>query len=243
MKKSILIGHLSDLHLNGRADRRACFVRGLERARGMGVGHLVLTGDLTKSGKPEQFGELAGCLEGWRGEDVTIIPGNHDEGHAFDRALGGGVLKRFEAASKGVVSREGFRILPLDTRFHGRALAFRAIGKIGTQQMGRVAEAVADRSAPLLIAQHHGPHFHWMNMLHGLTDRLGVLKLLESREDVHVLAGHDHVIQDLHGDRIHVAASVAHHPDPLRVYRFVGTRLEHVHRSTGGGFLTIGRIG
>ena len=238
---SILIGHLTDLHLNGKAERRLRFIRGLEKAYQMGVGHLVLTGDLTKAGKPEQFVELASCLQGWRGDAVTIVPGNHDEGFGFDQAMQHGMLQRFSSSSRGLVKREGFRILPLDTRFHKRALAFKAIGKIGDGQMGAVAVAVQDRSSPLLIAQHHGPHTTWLNFFHGLSDRASLLELLSRRDDVHVLSGHDHVIQDLLGDRIHIAASVAHHPDPLRVYRFVGSRLEHVHRSSGGGFLTIGR--
>lgn len=239
-KEGLVIGHLSDLHLNGKADRRARLVSGLAAARCQQVDHLVLTGDLTKNGRPEQFTELAGCLAGWGNHEVTIVPGNHDEGDGFDQSLAGGSLARFSAASRGIILRAGVRLLPLDTRFKKRALAFKAIGQIGSQQLETIAREILDRSSPLILVQHHGPQFHPMHLFDGLSDRAVLGRLLELRDDVHVLSGHDHRVLDL--GRVHVAASVAHHPDPLRVYRALGGKLEPIYKSPiEGNYLTFGR--
>lgn len=243
-QKDLLIGHLTDLHLNGRWDRRERFECALARAREFGVDHLVLTGDLTKNGSPSQFRELASCLASWASERVTIIPGNHDEGDAFDRSMASGELSRFQRTSQGPFQLGGaLKILPLDTRFAKRSLAFKAIGKIGQEQVRKIASAVADLSVPLLIAQHHGPHVTPWSVFHGLTDRQAVLSLIGRREDVVVLAGHDHVVQDLFGGKVRIAGSVAHHPDPLRVYRLeTGSRtFSNVLATPGGSFMSFGR--
>jgi len=240
--EEILIGHLTDLHLNGRFDRRERFERALAKAREFRVDHLILTGDLTKNGSASQFRELASCLGGWTSESVTIIPGNHDEGREYDRSIASGELSRFQRTSLLPFQLKGaLKILPLDTRFAKRSLAFKAIGKIGTEQIAAVAREVEDRSLPLLIAQHHGPHLTPWSLFHGLTDRKAVLGLLQKRDDVLILAGHDHVVQDLFDGKVRIAGSVAHHPDPLRVYRLAGRSFENVLAVPGGQFMSFGR--
>jgi len=215
MTEGLRIGHLTDLHLKGKPSRRERLVRGLEKARALGVHHLLLTGDLTSSGKPSQFLELAACLSSWPSDRLTVIPGNHDEGSAFDQALLSGCLSRFLHTSKGVVRVGELRILPVDTRFPRRALAFKAVGLVGASQLGMIASELRT-PGPILIAAHHGPQLHPMHLFDGMVDRKALIGLLESREDVHVASGHDHRILDL--GRVHVAASVAHHDDPLRTY-------------------------
>lgn len=242
MSGDLLIGHLTDLHLNGRSDRREKLERALARAVEFRVDHLVLTGDLTKNGGASQFRELASCLSSWASERVTIIAGNHDEGTAFDRSMASGELSRFARSSQGVVRVGGaLRILPLDTRFARRSIAFKAIGRVGADQSSRLAREIQDHSTPLLIAQHHGPHVTPWFMFHGLTDRKVELALLQTREDVLVLAGHDHVVQDLFDGKVRIAGSVAHHPDPLRVYRLAGRSFSNVLATPGGQFMSFGR--
>jgi 3',5'-cyclic AMP phosphodiesterase CpdA len=242
------IAHLSDLHLNGSYDRRARLLRGLAHAAQRGAHHLVLTGDLTSKGRAEQFAELAQCLSAWPSGQVTIVPGNHDAGTAYNLALMGGALSRFAATSgidtvslaSRVVDLPHVRILPLDTRFTRRALLFRAIGNVGARQLGGIAQAIVDRSKPLLLVMHHGPIWSPLHFFDGLSDRAQVSRLLEMRPDVHVLSGHDHRVLDI--GRVHVAASVAHHPDPLRMYSILNGRLEVDYRSgEEGDYLSFGR--
>lgn len=234
------IGHLTDLHLKGKAERRDRFFRALAKARDFKVDHLVLTGDLTSSGRPDQFLELASCLASWPSEKVTIVPGNHDEGFGFDDALAGGCLGRFRATSKGIIRVGELRILPLDTRFPRRALAFKAIGRLGSAQLGSLRSEI-QTPGPLLVACHHGPQLHPLHAFDGLVDRRAFGALLDSREDVHVASGHDHRILDL--GRVHVAASVAHHPDPLRTYLVSSGKISIDYKaSEKGSYWSLGRF-
>lgn len=234
------IGQLSDIHLKGSADRRDRLMRSLAHAQAMKVDHLVLTGDLTSRGRASELEELASCLSGWPSEKVTVVPGNHDAGTAFDQALRGGSLSRFAVTSLSPVRLGGLRIIPIDTRFSKRALLFRAVGQVGRPQLEWMAMEIADRSGPVLIAAHHGPQWHPLHAFDGLSDRAQVLRLMGLREDVHIISGHDHRVLDI--GRVHVAASVAHHPDPLRTYLFRDGRLYVEHKSEQiGNYMTFGR--
>jgi 3',5'-cyclic AMP phosphodiesterase CpdA len=245
----MLIAHLSDLHLKGQPDRRARILSALVQARTYRPDHLVLTGDLTASGKMTQMIELGHILAeaGW--EKVTLIPGNHDAGGAFDAALQGGVLGRFEQFSKGVVplKKDGAvfgRLIALDTRYRRRALAFSALGLVGASQFRALEEAMLEGGIsrlPTLIAMHHGPQYHPLGLFDGLVDRRSFLAFLKRHSQAHVLAGHDHRVLDI--GTIHVAASAAHHGDPLRLYRLGrGGSFEIVYRSSErGSYLSFGR--
>jgi 3',5'-cyclic-AMP phosphodiesterase len=209
---SLRVAHLSDLHLNGTFERRARFIGALDRAKRSHASHLILTGDLTAHGKPEQFRELAGVLTiNWAG-GLTIVPGNHDGAPgAFERTFG--------AVGAPVFLAGGGTILPIDSRVHRRALLFRATGKVGSAQLQKIDALTSSPSGPVIVALHHGPQ-RTSGALHyfeGLQDRSALLRLLGRSPLIHVLAGHDHRVLDV-GGQIHVAASVATHPDPLRLY-------------------------
>ncbi len=84
---------------------------------------------------------------------------------------------------------------------------------------------------------HHGPQQHPLQLFHGLVDRHGLRKLLGCRPWTHVVCGHDHRCLDI--GQVHVAPSVAHHPDPVRVYQVAGRSLVPVYRSAfTGAFFT-----
>jgi 3',5'-cyclic AMP phosphodiesterase CpdA len=164
----------------------------------------------------------------WRAPS-TIIPGNHDPGH-FDSTFGAPALVDLGDAV----------IMPLDTRYRKRALLFRALGRIGDEQMAAV-EAVTRTARPVVVAMHHGPQHHPLNFLDGLVDRHKMLGLLSSRPNVHVCCGHDHRALDF--GQVHVAASVAHHPDPLRLYDVVGGVFFPSYRSAEPGkYMTLGAV-
>lgn len=215
------IAHLSDLHLDGTPERAARFARALDRAREAGADHLVLTGDLTAEGKASEFNELARALYSWPESMVTLVPGNHDLSSDLDwpTVLATTPLGRFSPTSKpagGYADRGDVLIYPLDTQFKRRALLFRALGRVDDYQLDLLDFVVRRDPRPIVIAMHHGPQSHPFQFFEGLTNRGRLIKLLQDHPNVSVLVGHDHRVLDL--DRIYAAASVAHHPDPLRLY-------------------------
>lgn len=214
----MILGQLSDTHLNGTPKRRTRLLEGLHAARMAGVGHLVMTGDLTAHGTEAQVHELGAVLDaGWPGARATLVPGNHDEGSAFDRALEpGGPLSRFRADSLGAVPLGDVVVLPLDTRFdRRRAFVFRAMGKAGTEGLGALGSAIgAHQGKTIVVAMHHGPQGHFG--IDDLVDRAAFGRMMAGAPNVHVICGHDHRLLDK--GRVHVAPSVAYHPEPLRTY-------------------------
>jgi 3',5'-cyclic AMP phosphodiesterase CpdA len=237
----MILAQLSDIHLNGTPKRRDKLLRGLGEARASGASHLVLTGDLTSRGRPEQIHELGAALDAaWPGR-ATIIPGNHDAGEAFDRALAaGGPLARFARDSLGAVDVGPGVIVPIDTRYKRRALVFRAMGRAGSPGFGAALEA--RRNYPertLVLVMHHGPQGHYV--LDDLVDRRGFGAMLAGLGDAHVICGHDHRLLDK--GNVHVAPSVAYHPDPLRTYELGAGSFEVRRRSSDpGSSMTLGQV-
>jgi 3',5'-cyclic-AMP phosphodiesterase len=226
----IRIAHLSDTHLNGTADRRTRLIAGLSKAQGAGAKHLLLTGDLTTSGRPEEYYELARVLRThWVGSS-TVIAGNHDSSQ-FDSMFG----------APSLIDLGDAFVMPLDTRYGKRALLFRALGRVGLEQLSSVERLASSTTKPVVVAMHHGPQSHPLQWLDGLVDRRRMLGLLESHPHMHVCCGHDH--RNLDVGRIHVAGSAAHHPDPLRLYDVVEGRFFPSYRSIEPGkYMTLGAV-
>lgn len=241
----MLLAHITDLHLNGRRDRFLRTQDALLRARRMGAGYMVITGDLTASGKPEHFVELGRALEAWGGSTITIVPGNHD-GHPrnFIAALAGPLRAYARTSTPGVsidVASHA-RIVPISTQFKGRALAFRALGNVGPAQLkllGKLADFSAIDRRVMIVAMHHGPHARALGFFEGLTDRQKLMQLLYNRPGIAILAGHDHQVLDI--GNIHVAGSIAtHQADPLRIYEIDWRGLRPVYQKPDqGAFLSI----
>jgi len=206
----VRIAHLTDLHLDGSPGRRERLRRALSEARGLGAQHLLLTGDLTAFGTEAQCAELAGVLEtDWParwGLGKTVVAGNHDGWGPIDR-----LFPTPPPADLGAAV-----ILPVDTRFHRRALAFRALGAVGKEALRTIGEVTRDPRRPVVIAMHHGPHGHALGMFEGLVGRKGLGAILDARPHVHVCCGHDHERKDR--GNVHIAPAVAHDPRPLRLY-------------------------
>jgi len=194
------VGHLSDLHLSPKKPQRTTKLLGLLlECHRLGLDHLVITGDLTCDGRPEEVRELdrALLLTGWLGR-ATVVPGNHD-GH-----LGGFAMRAVDLGDAVV--------LPVDTRIYPQPAALGAVG--GFQ--GSALERATRPRRTTILAMHHGPQGHPLQAIDGLMDRRSLCALLSERPHVHVLCGHDHRVFDW--GPVHAAGSVAHHPDPLRVY-------------------------
>jgi 3',5'-cyclic AMP phosphodiesterase CpdA len=241
MKEKMIIGHLTDLHLNGSGSRHQKLATALEKAKQLKVNHLVLTGDLSANGKAEHFAELGWALRDWKDSSVTIVPGNHDGGRAFDQALEGPSLGRFRKTSKEPVDLGSLKIFPVDTRFHARALVFRALGRIGETNLP-IPEIISSATEKTtIVACHHGPQSHPLGFFDGLVGRDKLNALLGRLTNLRVLCGHDHRVLDL--GRIHVAASVAHHGDPLRLYEVGARSFRPTYQSSvEGNYFSLGAI-
>lgn len=202
------IAHLTDLHLDGSADRRNRFLAALRKAED--ANWLVLTGDLTASGTVEQQEELAGILHHHWPRPCTLVQGNHD-GKSFD-------LRRFVRFFHTSIPGAGFlispsvAIVPLNTFSRRRSLLFGAIGTVEPSHL-RGVEKLAPQ---VILAMHHGPQREPLAKFASLRNSHLVNRLLERYPNVHVLCGHDHRVRDI--GRVRVAAACGFHADPLRMY-------------------------
>jgi Icc protein len=212
------IAHISDLHLDGTLPRRARLVRALETAEKHRPDHLVVTGDVTAHGSSAHIEELRGVLSGWR-TPFTVVPGNHD-----------GTLTGWTTSATDFGDA---LLLPIDTRAPYKPLAFRALGRVGRSQMAAIDQMTQAGTRPVILAMHHGPQAHPLHIFDGLVDRSELRKLLKDRPWVHIVCGHDHRCLDI--GQVHVAPSVAHHPDPVRIYEVHGREFAPVYRSPFAG--------
>lgn len=236
------LAHLTDVHLCGQSARAERLSKALEKALWANCTHLVLTGDLTEGGKGSEFEELSEMLRPWRPDAVSIVPGNHDLGEGGDwaKVLHSTSLRRFaETSAPGSITDLGdCAIVALSTQFPNRALFFRALGTVSERELAILGQVAMSDPRPVIALMHHGPQWHPLQFFDGLTNRHRILGLLAEHPRVHVLCGHDHRILDI--GRIHVAGSVADHPDPLRLYDVVGSELVPIYRSEHvGQYLTL----
>jgi 3',5'-cyclic-AMP phosphodiesterase len=265
-----LLAHLTDLHLleahaksrrgalarrlaylsfgrpHDAEGRRRRFAEALSRVRASGAHHLVITGDLSEDGLPEQFEVVAEILAESRLDPstVTLLPGNHDvydHGLAWARALEG-PLRPYAATSE--VGRPlalpgGASLVPLSTAFFQTYLT--SAGRLDGEALGRVRDAL--RSAPegpLLFAMHHPPlpyRFLPMQWVDGLRDHGPALGLFGGDARAHVLHGHTHRNADRplwQGGpaRVFSAPAIVDSTGPLRLYRVSAGQFEPVAPST-----------
>lgn len=83
----MLIAHISDLHIDNGQRSRERAQRVLAYVAAMSdVDLVVLTGDLTDHGRPEEYAELAELLQ-HAGHPVAHCPGNHDVREAYREVL------------------------------------------------------------------------------------------------------------------------------------------------------------
>lgn len=75
------IAHLSDLHIGISNYHNEKIEKIIKSISEQNVEHLVITGDLTNSGSPEEFEKIVEILcrySFYSAERLTVIPGNHD---------------------------------------------------------------------------------------------------------------------------------------------------------------------
>lgn len=265
------IAHLSDLHIleeghahrTGNAKRRLSILNlgrpesaarrrdraahALREARRTGALHLVITGDLTEDGVPEQFDALAEILEasGWPPERVTLVPGNHDayaDAGAFEEALRGPLAAYRATSTMGApVFLPGLVLMPISTAMNQPVTrSAGAIAGVELEAIERAAEASRRSGATLLVAMHHAPQrrsllpIQWID---GLRDHAAMTSLLDRFDHAHVIHGHTHHARDRAvrpgaTPRIFSVEATVESRSPLRLYAARHGRLwpeVHVH--------------
>jgi 3',5'-cyclic-AMP phosphodiesterase len=213
----VILVHLSDLHVrpSGKpayrvveASRLAERAMRAVRAFTPRPDAVVISGDLTDNGLPEEYAELRHMLRRHLGGlPVYLIPGNHDRRENFRAAL---------AEFPGVVTDPAFvqyvvddlpvRLVMLDSVVPGAGHGELCPGRLAWLE-ARLAEA-PDR--PTFIVLHHPPMMSGMPVYDGINLRnaaeLGAL-LARYQQVERILCGHHH--RSMTGRLGHAIVSVA----------------------------------
>ncbi|MEU0493169.1 metallophosphoesterase [Nocardiopsis sp. NPDC006139] len=187
---TLLLAHISDLHLDGserateRAERTVAYLRDLPQAPDA----LLVTGDIADTPAREEYEEAARLLD--LPFPVIVCPGNHDDRAGLRTHLLG------EGASAEPFNRvhhvAGAAVLACDSTIPGEDG-----GRLDTATLVWINETLSDLPAdvPALLAFHHPP----VRMHHPLPDsmRLGnaddLAGLLRAHPRVAgILVGHMH---------------------------------------------------
>jgi Icc protein len=198
------------------ADRRARFVAGLKKAVAAGFDRLLLSGDLTEEGTPEQFAEVNRVLDEANIDRSRIITfaGNHD-------AYAGASLPLPAIIDDGPVS-----LIPVDTVRQQHYLF--SAGEIADGEWARVLAAIRERQGQtIVLLMHHPPQKRaswFMQFMDGLRNAELVQAALREFSRLHVIHGHTHhfASQIWPGSavpRVFSPRSVVTGDVPLRLYR------------------------
>ena len=196
------LAHLSDLHLGRRRADHLAARRLVEQLLVEGIGHVVVTGDLTAHGRRaewEDFCALFAPLE--RTGRLTLVPGNHDRGtdDAASQMMKGERVR--------VRQRPGLYLVRVDsTAPHNRA-PFRSHGEVCAATLAAVDQALGEAppgSLVGLLLHHHLTRLPVEGLGEWFADTIGwphaselklghrLLALALGRCDL-VLHGHRHV--------------------------------------------------
>lgn len=199
-----------ELHGFGRharfAEAHVPWARILDDAQHHRADHVLLTGDLTAMGHPDELSRVHETLRPWleRGQ-LTVIPGNHDryvERHAFEDRFGAHLTSDLpeyaDARGYPFVKLLGTStaLVGLDsTRVRGWGHYF--VGRLGPLQLSSLARLLDDprlRGRTIHVLVHHGPlspdgRREWLES--ALIDGPALLAVLHGR-DVLLHHGHSH---------------------------------------------------
>jgi 3',5'-cyclic AMP phosphodiesterase CpdA len=223
MTVHLLIAQLSDAHvgtgrdfLGGRMDTTAALRRAVLHVAALRPAPdlVLLTGDLTERGRPEEYAVVLDALTPLR-MPVYAVPGNHDDAIAAREALRACMPVAPDAPAGTCcyhVTHGGLHLVALDT-----VVPRRPHGALAASQLDWLA-GVLDlcRGDPVLLFMHHPPLPTGLEAMDACS-LLSGSDALASAIRVHggvqgVLCGHLHrpVQMTFGGAPLHVAPSVAH---------------------------------
>ena len=157
----MLIAQISDLHvtapgmLAGGVDTAATLASCVERIVQLDPQPDVVlaTGDLTETGAPDEYVRLRELLAPLRAP-VYVIPGNHDERHAFGAAFSDhAYIRQGSAPIDYAIDHFDLGLIALDSTIPGAAH-----GALDASQLGWLEAALAQMAErPVLVFLHHPP--------------------------------------------------------------------------------------
>ena len=157
----MIIAQITDFHLTafGRhayrgVDTAACLALAVAQLAALDPAPdcVVATGDLTESGRPEEY-ELLRDLLAPLHAPVYLIPGNHDDREALRRAFADKPYIPAVGFLDYVVDAHAVRLVALDTLVPGRSG-----GHLEKERLERLDRTLAEaRHRPTAIIMHHPP--------------------------------------------------------------------------------------
>lgn len=204
----MLIAHLTDLHIRPRgkpayrvSETNALTERAFDTVAALRPRPelMVISGDLTDCGLPEEYAVLAEMI-GRLGMPVALIPGNHDRRAemlaAFPQAASGDGFAQF------TLDHGGCRLIGLDTLVPGQSA-----GALCAKRLAWLEAALEGAGGkPVLIFMHHPPFVCGIRHM----DEIRLIEGAEALRDI--VARHPNVERILCG----------HHHRPIAT-RFAGT--------------------
>jgi 3',5'-cyclic-AMP phosphodiesterase len=149
-----VVAHVSDLHLGSSAAGVEAAHRLVDALRAEQVAHVVVTGDVTHRGRPEELALFEQLFAPLLAEErVTVVPGNHDR-------VGPGVGARFMGGRRvDVVRRRGLHLVRVDTTGPHNHSYWESQGLLTREQLGEVERAVesAHPGDSVWVLMHHHP--------------------------------------------------------------------------------------
>ncbi len=196
-----LLGYLS-WRRKRRAEHRPEILQALQSdLSGMRLEQLLVTGDLTHVGLPQEFAQAADWLASLgEARDVAVIPGNHDACVAVPWALGLGQWADYLASDEGGAGEFPSLRVRGDCAFIGLSSAcptppLMASGSLGGQQLEALADALRvtrERGLFRVVFVHHPPLPGLEKWRKRLTDAPALQQVLQDNGAELVLHGHGH---------------------------------------------------
>ncbi|HEV7256540.1 MAG TPA: phosphodiesterase [Bosea sp. (in: a-proteobacteria)] len=173
---------------------------------------LVITGDLTDCGLPEEYELLQAMLAGV-GMPVLLVPGNHDRRETL---IGGLTLDQRQVLDGGFVQFVSdlgpMRLIGLDTLLPGKSA-----GALCATRLAFLDKALSEADGkPVAIFMHHPPfdcgiaHMDAIRLLDGAADFAAIVARHPNVE--RILCGHHHrpIVTRFGGTIAQIAPSVTH---------------------------------
>ncbi|MFI6368746.1 metallophosphoesterase [Nocardia sp. NPDC050630] len=200
----ILVAQVSDTHFDlgtrnaERAERVMAYLAELRRRPDA----ILVTGDITDSGKPEQYAEARVALDA----DIPVyaLPGNHDDRAAFRTVLLG------EPASTAPINH-AHRVGDLTVALLDSSVPGESGGRLSeeTYDWLRGVLVAAPADAPILLALHHPP-------AHLFSPVIDEISLAEPEKFAEVVAADERIVGVVTG-HAHSAAATTFAGRPLLI--------------------------